>query len=66
MHDKPESHSSEQWRALAREARAMADGLATEANRSQMLAVAENYERLADETGAEQERRCAAAATNDR
>ena len=53
MLQKPEEHSPEDWRGMAREARTVADGLATEANRRQMLAVAENYERLADEVEAE-------------
>jgi hypothetical protein len=42
-------HSPEHWRRRAREARTLADGLATEANHRQMLAVAENYMRMADE-----------------
>lgn len=54
MLDKPEG--SEFWRGRAREARALADGLATEATRRQMLAVAENFERLADESEADEER----------
>jgi hypothetical protein len=53
MTDKPEDHPPGYWRAKASEARSVASGLATEANRRQMLAVAENFERLADE--AEQE-----------
>ena len=50
---KTEDHSPEYWHGMAREARSIADGLATETNRRQMLAVAANYERLADEVGAE-------------
>ena len=49
MREKPQTHSPEHWRRLAREVRTMAGGLATEANRRQMLAIAENYLRLADE-----------------
>lgn len=55
MREKPETHSAEHWRRLAREVRAMADGLVTEANRRQMLASAENYLRLADEAEAAEE-----------
>jgi len=49
MIEKPERHSPEYWRDMAREARMVADRLATEATRRQMLAAAENYERLANE-----------------
>jgi hypothetical protein len=49
MVDDPECQSPEYWRAKAREARRVANGLATEANRRQLLAAAENYERLAQE-----------------
>jgi hypothetical protein len=48
MLDKPESRSPESWRNMAEEARTLADGLATEVNRQQMLTVAENYDRLAE------------------
>ena len=50
MVGKPEGHSPEYWRDMAREARTVADRLATEATRRQMLAAAENYERLADQS----------------
>jgi hypothetical protein len=53
MLETPQFHSSAYWRSKAREARMIADGLATEANREQLLDVAGNYERLAEE--AEQE-----------
>jgi len=53
MVGKPEGHSPEYWRDMAREARTVADRLATEATRRQMLAAAENYERLADEAAEE-------------
>ena len=57
MTDKqPQEHSSEHWRGLAKEARVMADGLATEENRRQMLQIAENYERLAEQAEHEQDR----------
>jgi hypothetical protein len=49
MREKPLTHSPEHWRRLASDVRTMADGLATEANRRQMLAIAESYLRLADE-----------------
>ena len=53
MPHKPEDHSPEYWRLKAQDAQTMANGLATEANRRQMLAVAENFERLANEVEAE-------------
>lgn len=56
MRENSEGHSPGYWRAMALEARSVADGLATEANRRQMLAVAENYERLADEAELEEQR----------
>ena len=43
------AHTPGYWLEKAREARSVANGLATEANRRQMLAAAENYERLAEE-----------------
>ncbi|HEY1506657.1 MAG TPA: hypothetical protein VGF92_20305 [Stellaceae bacterium] len=49
MIDKPEKRSAEHWRRMADEARTLAEGLATEANRQQMLAVAADYERLAEQ-----------------
>jgi len=54
MVEKPEGHSPEYWRDMAREARIVADRLATESTRRQMLAAAENYERLADEAEEEE------------
>jgi hypothetical protein len=57
MRDNPEIHSPEHWRGMAREARNVANGLATDTNRKQMLAVAENYERLAEEAEEEAEGR---------
>ena len=57
MSDKPEARPPDYWRDLATEARAMAEGLPTEANRARMLSIAENYERLAQEAQREQERR---------
>jgi len=56
MVENPEGYTPEYWRAKAGEARRVANGLATEANRRQMLAVAENYERLADEAELEKGR----------
>jgi hypothetical protein len=56
MADKVESHSPEHWRDMAEQARRMAEGLATEANRRQLLEVAENYERLAREAEVESRR----------
>ena len=55
MVDNPEGHTAEYWRAKAREARRVANGLTTEANRRQLLAAAENYERLAGEAEREKE-----------
>ena len=49
MFDRPDGRSPEYWRDMADEARTLADGLVTEVNRQQMLAVAENYERLAEQ-----------------
>jgi len=54
MSEKPEGHTPEYWRAKASEARIVATGLATEANRRQMLAVAENFDRLAEEAEREE------------
>jgi hypothetical protein len=56
MQDSPDSRSPKHWRDMAEEARAMADGLATEANRQQMLQIAEDYERLAKQAQRELER----------
>jgi hypothetical protein len=56
MVDNPKGYTPEYWRAQAAEARSVANGLATERNRRQMLAVAENYERLADEAELEKGR----------
>lgn len=56
MVEKPEGRSPEYWRDMAREARTVADRLATETTRRQMLAAAENFERLADEAKDEEER----------
>ena len=53
MVSRPAIRSPEEWRRMAEEARKLAEGLATEANRLQLLAVAENYERLATEAEAE-------------
>jgi hypothetical protein len=66
MSDKPEARPPKYWRDPADEARAMADGLTTEANRARVLSIAENYERLADETQMEQERRGAPGAAAPR
>ena len=52
----PQRRSPEDWRAMAEEARTMADGLTTEENRRQMLQIAENYERLAEQAQREQDR----------
>jgi hypothetical protein len=49
MVDDREGYSPEYWRDKARHARQVADGLATEANRKQMLVMARNYESLANE-----------------
>lgn len=49
-----EGHSPAYWRDKAREARATADGQATEVNRRQLLSAAENYERLAYEAECEE------------
>ena len=49
MTDQTETSSPEYWRSKASETRRIADGLTTEANRLQLLALAENYERLADQ-----------------
>ena len=57
MAEKPEGHSPEYWRDMAREARTVADRLATESTRRQMLAAAESYERLADEAEEEEHAR---------
>ena len=56
MRENPEGRSPEYWRGMAHEARTIADGLTTEANRRQMLAIAENFERLADEAELEEKR----------
>lgn len=58
MVDNPEGHTAEYWRAKAREARRVANGLSSEANRRQLLAAAENYERLADEAEREEGYAC--------
>jgi len=54
MADNPEGHTPGYWRDRARVARTTANGLASEADRRQLLAVAENYERLADEAELEE------------
>jgi ribosomal protein L17 len=56
MVDNPERHIPEYWLAKAKEARRVANGLATEANRKRMLAAAENFERLAAEAELEKGR----------
>ena len=50
------ARSPEHWRRMAEEARTLADGLSTEANRQQMMEVAESYERLAEQAEREQGR----------
>jgi hypothetical protein len=54
MVERAEIHTAEYWLAKAQEARTVANGLATEANRKRMLAAAENFERLAAEAELEQ------------
>ena len=56
MFKRPEFRSPEYWRDLAEEARAIAAGLTTEENRQQMLTIAENYDRLAEQAEREQQR----------
>lgn len=56
MLDSEEGRSADYWRGMAAKARAMADGLITEANRERMLEIAENYDRLAEQAEREQER----------
>jgi len=51
----PERHTPEYWCLRADEARAVAEGLTTEANRQQMLEVAESYERLGEQARREQD-----------
>ena len=54
MVGKPNRRSPEEWRKLADSARKMAEGLATEANRQQLLEIAANYDRLAEQAEREQ------------
>jgi hypothetical protein len=54
MFQKPDGRPPEYWRGMAEEARALAEGLATEANRQQMLTVAANYDDLAGQAEREQ------------
>jgi hypothetical protein len=56
MHDTPQGHSPHYWRDMANEARTIADGLATEATRTEMLELARKCERFAKEAQWEQER----------
>jgi predicted P-loop ATPase/GTPase len=57
MFDKPEGRSPDYWRHMAEEARTMADGLTAETNRQHMFAIAESYDRLAEQAEREQKRR---------
>jgi hypothetical protein len=52
----PDRRSAEYWRGMADEARALADGLATEVNRQQMLEVAKSYDVLAEQAEREEGR----------
>jgi hypothetical protein len=52
--DSLQHHTPEYWCLRADEARAVADGLTTEANRQQMLEVANCYERLGEQARREQ------------
>ena len=54
MVNRPDVRSPEAWRKMAAEARKLAEGLATDANRQQLIDVAKNYERLAEEAEREQ------------
>lgn len=46
--------SPDYWRGLAEEARTLADGLTTEANRRHMLEVAKSYDILAEQAAREE------------
>ena len=49
MWPKRDGRTPEYWHGMADEARAMADGLRTETNRQRMLALAADYECLAEQ-----------------
>jgi hypothetical protein len=54
MQDNPQGRTPKYWRDMAEETRALADSLTIETKRAQMLAIAENYDRLAEEAEREQ------------
>ena len=49
--------SSDYWRGMADEARALADSLSTDVNRHQLMEIAKSYDVLAEQAAREEERR---------